>query len=103
MSSVAIQDVRAVRRALVEARGRRKTDLLLDAPDPLALVRAIPPEELYLALLDVGPEDAAEVVALASPEQFRHFVDLSAWPRSDEGPHPGQVVRWLRIAREGAH
>jgi hypothetical protein len=103
MSSVAIQDVRAVRRALAEARGRRKMDLLLDAPDPLALVRAIPPEELYLALLDVGPEDAAEVVALASPDQFRHFVDLSAWPRPDEGPHPGQVVRWLRIAREGAH
>jgi hypothetical protein len=100
--SVAIQDVRSVRRALAEARGRQKIDLLLEAPDPLALVRAIPPEELYLALLEVGPEDAAEVVALASAEQFRHFIDLSAWPRSDEGPREGEVIRWLRIAREGA-
>ena len=100
--SVAIQDLRSVRRALAEARGRQKIDLLLEAPDPLALVRAIPPQELYLALLDVGPEDAAEVVALSSPEQFRHFVDLSAWPRSDEGPREGEIIRWLRIAREGA-
>ncbi|HEY2029015.1 MAG TPA: DUF6178 family protein [Myxococcales bacterium] len=102
MGSVAIQDLRAVRRALADARGRRKIDLLLEAPDPVALVRALPPEELYLALLDVGPEDAAEVVALASPEQFRHFIDLSAWPRSDAGPNPSAIVRWLRIAREGA-
>jgi hypothetical protein len=102
MGSVAIQDVRALRRALAEARGRQKINLLLEAPDPVALVRAIPPEELYLALLDVGPEDAAEVVALASPEQFRHFIDLSAWPRSDAGPNPSAIIRWLRIAREGA-
>jgi Family of unknown function (DUF6178) len=100
--SVAIQDLRSVRRALAEARGRQKIDLLLEAPDPLALVRAIPPQELYLALLEVGPDDAAEVVALASPEQFRHFVDLSAWPRSDEGPREGEIIHWLRLAREGA-
>jgi hypothetical protein len=100
--SVAIQDIRAVRRALAEARGIKKMDLLLESADPLATVRAIPPQELYLALLEVGPEDAAEVVALASAEQFRHFVDLSAWPRSDEGPREGEVIRWLRIAREGA-
>ena len=100
--SVAIQDLRAVRRALAEARGIKKMDLLLESADPLATVRAIPPQELYLALLEVGPEDAAEVVALASAEQFRHFIDLSAWPRSDEGPREGEVIRWLRIAREGA-
>jgi hypothetical protein len=102
MGRIAVQDLRGLRRDLAQARGRRKMDLLLEAPDPLAVVRALPPEELYLALLDVGPEDAAEVVALASPEQFRHFVDLSAWPGSDEGPRPAQIIRWLRIAREGA-
>jgi hypothetical protein len=100
--SVVIQDLRSLRRELAEARGRKKIDLLLEAPDPLALVRALPPQELYLTLLEVGPEDAAEVVALASAEQFRHFIDLSAWPRSDEGPREGEVIRWLRIAREGA-
>ena len=36
-------------------------------------VSALPAEELYFTLLDVGADDAAELVAMATPEQFRHF------------------------------
>jgi len=97
----ALLDPRAARHALQAARGKEKLDLLLSAPDPEALVQSIPPHDLYLAVLEVGAEDAAEVVALASPEQFRHFVDLGAWPRRDEGPNPRAVLRWLHLAREG--
>ena len=94
-------DPRSARQALQAARGEDKVDLLLSAPDPEALVQSIPEHELYLAVLEVGPEDASEVVALASPEQFRHFVDLGAWPRRDEGPDPRAVLHWLHLAREG--
>jgi len=97
----ALLDPRAARQALQAARGIEKVHLLLSAPDPEALVQSIPPHELYLAVLEVGPEDADDVVALASPEQFRHFVDLGAWPRGDEGPDPRAVLRWLHLAREG--
>jgi hypothetical protein len=93
--------LRDVRLALAQARGRQKIDLLLEAPDPQALIRALPPEELYFALLEAGSDDAAEVIALASPEQFRTFIDLAAWPKSDEGPRPQEIVRWLRLSREG--
>src|SRR5712671_7942783 len=99
--SSALLDPRAARQALQAARGNEKVDLLLSAPDPEELVQSIPPHELYLAVLEVGLEDAAEVVALASPEQFRHFVDLGAWPRRDEGPDSRAVLRWLHLAREG--
>src|SRR5258706_6643 len=99
--SSALLDPRAARQALSAARGMEKVDLLLSAPDPEALVQSIPPHDLYLAVLEVGHEDAADVVALASPEQFRHFVDLGAWPRRDEGPDPRAVLRWLHLAREG--
>src|SRR5256885_8448716 len=92
----------APRRALAAAIGKEKLDVLLSAPDPEALVQSIPDQELYLALLEIGPEDAAEVVALSSPSQFRHAIDLSAWPGSDAGPEPASVLRWLRLAREGA-
>ncbi len=97
----ALLDPRAARHALQAARGKEKVDLLLSAPDPEKLVQSIPEQELYLALLEVGPEDAAELVALASPDQFRHFLDLGAWPRRDEGPDPRAVLSWLRLAREG--
>ena len=94
-------DLRAARRALAEAPARDKLDLLLGAPDPVAFVQSIPEEELYLALLDIGVDDAMEVVALASPDQFKHFLDLAAWPKSDEGPRSKELLHWLRLAREG--
>ena len=99
--SSALLDVRSARQALSAAPGNEKVDLLLSAPDPEALVQSIPEHELYLAVLEVGPEDAAEIVALSSPEQFRHFLDLSVWPRRDAGPDPAALLRWLSYAREG--
>jgi hypothetical protein len=94
-----IVNLRAARRALQDARGKQKLDLLIDAPDPGALVRSLPAEELYFALLEIGPDDAAEIVAMAAPEQFRHFIDMAAWRASDEGPSPRALVHWLRLAR----
>ena len=98
---IALLDPRAARRALQNARGKQKLDLILSAPDPQQLVSSLPPEELYFALLDIGPDDAAELVAMASPEQFRHFVDMSAWRGADEGPRTSEVIHWLSLAREG--
>ena len=92
----------APRRALAAATGKEKLDILLSAPDPEALVQSIPEQDLYLAILEIGPDDAAEVVALSSPSQFRHAIDLSAWPGQDKGPDPATILRWLRLAREGA-
>jgi Family of unknown function (DUF6178) len=97
----AVLDVRATRRALQNARGKQKLDLILSAPDPEQLVSALPAQDLYLALVDIGPDDAAELVAIATPEQFRHLVDMAAWRGPDEGPRTPEVLRWLRLAREG--
>jgi len=102
MAASELPDVRTVRKALRETRGKQKLEMLLSGDEPGRLVRSLPPEELYLAILDVGPDDAAEVVALASPEQFRHFVDMAAWRGGDEGPRVGEVLHWLRLSRDGA-
>lgn len=97
----AVLDIRAARRALQGARGKQKLDLIFSAPDPERLIAALPAEELYFTLLDVGPDDAPELVAMATPEQFRHFIDMAAWRGGDEGPRTTEVLRWLRLAREG--
>jgi len=97
----ALLDPRAARQALQAAARHRE-----GGPAPLRArpggagpvdpgARSVP------RVLEVGPEDASEVVALASPEQFRHFLDLGAWPRRDEGPDPRAVLRWLHLARDG--
>jgi hypothetical protein len=91
----------AVNRAmLATARGRRKRDVVLDAPDPRAFVRQLPAEDLYFAIREIGLTDSVEIVAFASPLQFRAFVDLDAW--QEHLPVPAQVTKWLEIAAVGA-
>lgn len=98
---LAATELRALRAALAQARGRRRLDVILDARDPQALVRALPADELYLTVRDVGLGDAAVLVQLASPDQLKTFLDLDAWTR--DGFDVRRALPWLRAARAGAH
>ncbi len=89
-----------MRAQLARANGHAKLELLLSQPNPGALVRALPPEELLFAIHEIGLGDAAELVALASAEQFKAFIDFDCWRR--DMPRPQQVLKWLSAARLGA-
>lgn len=101
VDSGAVIDLPATRAALLAARsGQDKLDLLLSAPDPLALVQALPEQELYFTLLEIGLDDARELVSLSTPAQFTHCLDMACWPgRGEAGPDPKRVLRWLGLAR----
>jgi hypothetical protein len=85
---------------LAAARGRQRLDLILDQDDPGALVRALPADELYFTIRDIGLGDAVELVQLASAEQFRTFLDLACWVRDHVDPR--RALPWLRAARSGS-
>lgn len=87
----------ALVRRLSQLPSKQKLEALIDAPNARELVRSVPGEELYYAIMDVGLVDTADIVQLASPTQFRTFVDLGAWKRDRVDPH--QVLTWLRAAR----
>jgi hypothetical protein len=84
-------------RRLMQLAPRKRLDALVEGADARGLVRAVPAEELYLAIAEVGLADASEVVQLASPEQFRTCVDLGAWKGNELDPL--QLLAWLRAAR----
>jgi len=86
-----------LRRGLAERRGKSRVDLLLDQRDPVAAVQALPPDELFHAIQEAGLADAAELVQLASPDQFRTFLDLGAW--RDRAFSPERALPWLKAAR----
>jgi hypothetical protein len=88
------------RTALAAAHGRQRLNVILDATDPGALVRALPADELYFTIRDIGLADAAPLVPLASLEQFRTFLDLDAWKGDRLDPH--RALTWLRAARSGS-
>jgi hypothetical protein len=91
-----LQDLRA---RLARARGRARLDLVLDARDPQALVRALPADEVYFTIREVGLADAGDLVPLASAEQFKVFLDLDAW--KGDAFDPKRALPWLRAARSG--
>jgi hypothetical protein len=99
--ALAPEELARARTALAAAHGKRRLDLVLEARDPQALVRALPADELYFTIRDVGMGDAALLVQLASPEQFKTFLDLDAWRGG--AFEPRRALPWLRIARAGAH
>jgi hypothetical protein len=99
--ALAPEVLRQARAALAKARGRRRLDVVLDAKSPQALVRALPADEVYLTIREVGLGDAVPLVQLASPEQFKVFLDLAAW--SSGVFDPRKALPWLRAARAGAH
>jgi hypothetical protein len=93
-------ELQRVRGALAGASGKQRLDIVLGARDPAAIVRALPADELWFTIHDVGLADAVELVQLASPEQFKVFLDLEAW-RSG-APEPRRVLPWIRAARADA-
>jgi hypothetical protein len=69
------------RAALARARRSHRADAILAEKDAAQLVPKLPVQELYYAIQEVGLADAQELVALASPEQIRGFLDLDVWQR----------------------
>jgi hypothetical protein len=65
--------------AVAARRATRRLDVILADPDPEARVAALPVQDLFHIIQDVGIEDAHDLVALATPEQIRGLIDLDAW------------------------
>jgi Family of unknown function (DUF6178) len=83
------------RAALARARRGRRADALLADRDADKLIRSLPVQELYYAIAEVGLVDAHELVALATPEQLRGFVDLDVWQRDHLDEE--RLSAWLRL------
>lgn len=98
--ALTVAELQEVRGALARASGKRRLDLILDARDPGALVRALPADELYFTIREIGLGDAVELVQLASAEQFKVILDLDAWRQGRFEPR--RALPWLRAARVGA-
>lgn len=95
------QDRDAARQALVRRLQRlepkARLEALISTRDARALIRSLPPEQLYLDIQSVGLADSTDVVQLASPAQFQAFVDLAAWKGERLDHHA--LLRWIRAAR----
>ena len=93
---VALARAEVKRKLSVSSTAKARIDLLISHPKSAAIVPTMPAEDVFLTIKETGLSDAVELVRLASPEQFRAFVDLDAW-RGDR-LEAARVLAWLRAA-----
>jgi hypothetical protein len=76
-------------------RGRklRRADALMEAPDLEAAVRALPGDELYYVLHEIGLAEGADILAAASSEQLTIVLDFAIWERDQI--NPAAYGEWL--------
>ncbi|HVZ73750.1 MAG TPA: DUF6178 family protein [Polyangia bacterium] len=84
-------------------RGRklRRAEALLAGPDPERAVRALPGDELYYVIHEIGLRDAGDVLALARPEQVRTVLDFALWERDQVVPE--RAGEWLEAIAEAPY
>ena len=76
-------------------RGRklRRADALLEAPNIEAAVRALPGDELYYVLHEIGLAEGADILARATSEQLTVMLDFAVWERDQL--NPAAYGEWL--------
>ena len=76
-------------------RGRRlrRSDTLLAERDPESAVRALPPDELYYVLHELGHEASGPLLAAATAEQLQVVLDFAVWSR--DRIVPGALAEWV--------
>lgn len=77
---------------------------ILDQPDLIAAVQALPPASLLRLIEHIGLEDASELVALTTAEQLRRVFDEDIWraarPGDDDRFDPSRFTLWLEVMLE---
>ena len=70
-----------LRAQLAGPRGYRRIDALLSSDDAEAAVAGLSPNEVFDLVHEVGFEDAADLIALATPAQIQGCFDLDGWTK----------------------
>ncbi|WP_306533394.1 DUF6178 family protein [Geobacter sp.] len=66
---------------LRELPAKQRMDLILNDPAAKELARALPEQELYWLIKEIGETDALELWELASPEQRTFMLDMELWDK----------------------
>jgi len=72
-----------IRTQLAGPRGYRRIDALLALDDAEAAIAALSPGEVFELVHEVGFEDAADLIHLATPAQIQGCLDLDGWTKDE--------------------
>lgn len=94
MSDVARGALLSLRREIAGLPAKQRIDRILERKDAMKVVRALPVQDLFATLQEVGLEDGLELLELCSSKQVQAFLDLDGW-RGDR-VDPNAMSRWMQ-------
>lgn len=94
MSNVGREALLALRREIASLPAKQRIDRVLERKDAMKVVRALPVQDLFSTIQEVGLEDSLELLELCAPRQVQAFLDLDGW-RGDR-VDAAAMSRWLQ-------
>ena len=76
----------------------RRSEAIMNAPNPEAAIRALPGDELYYIVHEAGPRDALDILVYATPSQLQVVMDFALWERDEISPE--RLTEWLEVLSE---
>ncbi len=88
-----IKQIAIAKRDILTLPSEKALSAILEFSQPAALVQSFSEGDFYFLVHDIGPDDALELLALASFDQWRYILDLEMWDRDRINNLP--ATRWL--------
>lgn len=85
-------------RIILQMDWRQAQDLILEHPDSGAVMAALPEQDAYLLIKQIGEVDALDLMELATNEQVQAIFDFDCWEKDQLDDRHSQ--HWLTILME---
>ncbi|HEY2902276.1 MAG TPA: DUF6178 family protein [Polyangia bacterium] len=79
----------------------RRADSLLGGPDPERAIRALPGDELYYVVQELGLRESGDILIHARAEQVQAVMDFSLWQRDELLPE--RMAEWIEVMSEAPY
>ena len=80
---------------VLSASWAQRQKLIVLAVNSEELVQALPEEEIYWTVKEIGPEDALPIISRLSFDQLQYIIDVDCWNK--DLIDMAAVTRWLRM------
>ena len=90
-----LRQLAAARQRILSLPADKAMTTILEHPQPAALVHSFPEEDLFFLIHDIGPDEALQLITLASNRQWEYFLDMQGW-KHGQMDYPS-VTAWLQL------
>jgi hypothetical protein len=91
LSGLSIEDQVA---CVMQVKGKAQQDLLLLCPQAVEVTQAIPPEDIYRMVKEIGEDDAQIILSMISADQIQYIFDIEWW--IGDRFKPKRALEWLK-------